>query len=107
MKMIKINEGFTCENKKCGREVEPVAHGTCRNHCPHCLFSMHVDLEVPGDRLSECKGLMAPIGVEIHKKKGPRLEHLCQECGARVFNRAAHDDNWDFICQLSRVPRSA
>ncbi|MFH1012311.1 MAG: RNHCP domain-containing protein [Candidatus Peregrinibacteria bacterium] len=106
MKMIKINEGFTCANKKCGKTVKALEHGTCRNHCPFCLFSMHVDLEVPGDRLSECHGLMAPIGLELNKKKGARVEHLCQLCGFKNFNRTAPDDNLDLICELSRIPRA-
>ncbi len=103
--MIKINEGFTCQNRKCGKTVEALEQGTCRNHCSYCLFSLHMDLEVPGDRLSECHGLMAPIGMDLHKKKGPRVEHLCQECGVRAWNRTAPDDHWELICQLSRIPR--
>ncbi|PIZ71854.1 hypothetical protein COY07_04225 [Candidatus Peregrinibacteria bacterium CG_4_10_14_0_2_um_filter_43_11] len=101
--MRKINEGFTCE--KCKKKVGSHKGGSCRNHCPFCLFSLHIDLNAPGDRLNECEGLMAPIGIEINKKKGVRLEHLCQKCGAKAFNRSAPDDNWDLICQLSRIPR--
>ena len=105
MKLIKINEGFTCKNKKCKKNVAPHAAGSCRNHCPYCLFSLHMDLETPGDRLSECQSLMAPIDSELNKKKGPRLEHMCQSCGYKSFNRVAPDDAWDLICQLSRIPR--
>ena len=28
-----------------------------RNHCPNCLSSLHVD-EEPGDRASDCGGIM-------------------------------------------------
>lgn len=66
---------------------------------------MHVDLEAPGDRLNPCEGLMVPIGLEFSKKKGPRVEHMCQTCGERRFNRLASDDDWDLVCQLSRIPR--
>lgn len=99
----KINEGFKCQ--KCKMPVPPHEAGSCRNHCHHCLYSMHVDLETPGDRLSECKGLMAPIGIELNKKKGTRVIHMCQKCGFKAYNRTAPDDNWDLICQLSRVPQ--
>ncbi len=101
--MIAANEGFTC--LKCGKKVKPHEGGSCRNHCPFCLWSLHVDESVPGDRLSACQGLMAPIGLELNKKKGTRIEHLCQLCGKKIFNRQAPDDNMDLIVQLSRVPR--
>ena len=38
--MKKINESFICLN--CGKKVE-VATRTCRNHCPYCFASLHVD----------------------------------------------------------------
>jgi hypothetical protein len=63
-----------------------------------------VDLDVPGDRMNPCEGIMKPIGIEIHKKKGTRVIHVCVKCGARVYNRTAPDDNWDLICELSRIP---
>jgi len=100
---ITINKGFVC--LKCKKRVKPSTDGSCRNHCPHCLFSLHVDLDVPGDRLSECQGLMVPVGIEINKKKGTRIIHLCQLCGFKNFNRSASDDDWDLICKLSRIPQ--
>lgn len=38
--MRKINESFICVNCK---KYVPEAQKTCRNHCPFCLTSMHVD----------------------------------------------------------------
>ena len=36
------------------RTVVPEGAGSNhRNHCPNCLYSLHVDIE-PGDRESEC-----------------------------------------------------
>ncbi|MBN1258523.1 RNHCP domain-containing protein [Candidatus Peregrinibacteria bacterium] len=102
--MIESNEGFTCKNKKCRKKVLPHTGGSCRNHCPYCLYSMHVDLDVPGDRLSECKGMMVPVTVEMNKKKGARILHVCEKCGFKTYNRVAPDDNWEKICELSRVP---
>ncbi len=101
---ITINEGFTC--KKCGKEVPPNTDGSCRNHCPICLWSLHVDKEVPGDRESECGALMQPIGMEINKRKGLRILHMCQQCGHKSWNRTASDDNYDLICELSRIPQN-
>ncbi|MEL7603985.1 MAG: GTPase RsgA, partial [Bacillota bacterium] len=46
-------ESFTC--KVCGTLVVPEGAGSQhRNHCPHCLSSMHVD-EEPGDRACLCR----------------------------------------------------
>lgn len=100
--MIQANEGFKC--KHCKRSVDPHTGGSCRNHCPYCLYSLHVDLEVPGDRANECMGLMVPIGMEENKKKGTRILHMCQQCGFKGFNRIAPDDDWELICRLSRSP---
>ena len=56
---------FTC--KVCGRLVTPEGAGTShRNHCPNCLSSLHVD-EEPGDRASDCGGVMEPIAVWVRK----------------------------------------
>ena len=52
---------FTC--KVCGWPVVPAGAGSShRNHCPNCLYSLHLDKE-PGDRASDCHGRMEPIGV--------------------------------------------
>jgi hypothetical protein len=47
-----INESFACA--ACGRQVSPRTSG-CRNHCPFCLVSRHVDIH-PGDRANQCQG---------------------------------------------------
>jgi len=101
--MIANNKGFVC--KKCGKKVGKHTGGSCRNHCPFCLYSLHVDLDVPGDRANECQGLMRPVGIELNKKKGIRILHLCQTCGHKAYNCSAPDDNFDLICELSRVPQ--
>ena len=36
-----IDESFICEN--CGKKVEKLGY-SCRNHCPYCLHSKHVDI---------------------------------------------------------------
>ena len=60
------NTGFSC--MKCGKEILPLTNGSYRNHCPHCLSSRHVDNK-PGDRSSQCKGLMKPIGLRFNSKR--------------------------------------
>ena len=62
-----IDEEFVCEN--CGKKVPPLGY-SCRNHCPHCLHSKHVDIN-PGDRAENCHGVLEPIGLEINSKKDP------------------------------------
>ena len=60
-------ESFTC--KVCGRLVTPEGAGSShRNHCPYCLSSLHVDIE-PGDRASDCGGVMEPVAVWVRKKR--------------------------------------
>ena len=51
------NNAFTCVH--CGAEVKPLHNGPVRNHCPVCLYSLHVDVQ-PGDRANDCRGPMAP-----------------------------------------------
>ena len=60
------NETFVCKN--CGRTVVPEGAGSDhRNHCPNCLYSLHVDVE-PGDRASDCGGHMEPVAVWVRNK---------------------------------------
>jgi len=82
------NEPFTCY--RCGRQVPPL-QGGCRNHCPYCLHSQHVDIN-PGDRASDCGGLLVPIGVEHSGKKGWVILFRCERCGASRRNKAALGD---------------
>lgn len=95
--MIKVNEGFKCQN--CG-EINEKAEKTCRNHCKKCLYGLHVDETTPGDRLSECQGLMKPIMLELSGKKGYIIVHKCLKCGKIMKNKAAKDDNIDKISEL-------
>lgn len=84
------NESFTCEH--CKKEVPLHPTGSARNHCPHCLYSKHVDEEKPGDRLSTCHGLMKPIGIDYRKNKGDMIRQKCQKCGKEMLNMVAPDD---------------
>ena len=86
-RFTRIDEGFTCA--WCGLEVKPLGR-TCRNHCPRCLCSLHLDVN-PGDRASGCGGLMKPIAVETDPRRGYIVVHRCETCGAIRRNKAAHD----------------
>ncbi len=96
------DEGFACAH--CGANVPP--HGrTARDHCPHCLWSKHVD-RVPGDRAETCRGDLEPVGIE---RRGSRtmLRYRCVACGAERVNQALLDgeppDRWSVIVALSVV----
>lgn len=85
------HDAFTC--KVCGRLVVPEGAGSDhRNHCPNCLHSLHVD-EEPGDRASNCGGIMEPVGVWVRKGGEWAIIHRCRRCGKISSNRTAADDN--------------
>ena len=97
------NTAFTCLH--CGRQVLPLTNGSFRDHCPFCLYSLHVDEEV-GDRMSGCRGLMEPVGVLFHSKKGYQIRYRCQKCGHEQVNKIAQDtvqpDDMDSSCSLMK-----
>ncbi len=85
------DEVFTC--KVCGRTVTPDGAGSGhRNHCPNCLSSLHVD-EEPGDRASDCGGVMEPIAVWVRNNGEWAIIHRCKRCGKLSSNRVLADDN--------------
>ncbi|MEQ1849696.1 MAG: RNHCP domain-containing protein [Candidatus Peribacteraceae bacterium] len=90
MPFIPREEPFTCEY--CRAAVEPLTKGTYRDHCPVCLFSKHVDRDGPGDRLSECQGMLKPVGIDQDSKKGFVILYTCKKCGKKHRNKAAPDD---------------
>ncbi|WP_207124482.1 RNHCP domain-containing protein [Actinocatenispora comari] len=95
------NTGFRCVH--CHAQIPPHTGGGFRNHCPHCLHSVHVDV-LPGDRAADCGGLLVPIAVDYHSKKGYQLIHRCTRCGATRRNRTATNthspDNPDRLIAL-------
>ena len=97
------DSGFICGH--CGKEVKPLGY-TSRNHCPYCLWSLHVDVN-PGDRANECKGLMEPIRTEPDPKKGFVIIHRCTKCGELRRNKAALNggkgqaDNMSLLIKLT------
>jgi len=98
------NTNFICAN--CGDAVVALTNGSYRNHCPFCLYSLHVD-EIIGDRNSGCNGLMKPVGIEYNSKKGYQIVHVCTECGFKRVNRVAENtempDDFEMILKLTGV----
>lgn len=85
-------ETFKCGH--CRAFVGPtVSGGRHRNHCPLCLYSRHVDRSFPGDRASDCRSLMEPVGVCARPNGEQLVVHRCRGCGAERQNRIAADDN--------------
>ncbi|MDD3498629.1 MAG: RNHCP domain-containing protein, partial [Candidatus Moranbacteria bacterium] len=66
---------------------------------PDCLWSRHVDIN-PGDRLSECGGMMEPIGID-QKKGNYIILHKCIKCGYEKRNRTAEGDDFDAILKVA------
>ena len=93
---------FFCEH--CHQAVPGRAPGTeHRNHCPYCLWSVHVDMK-PGDRRSGCRGGMEPIAVSARNDGEWSLVHRCQACGKVATNRIAGDDNELALLSLAVRP---
>ncbi len=97
---IQRNEGFSCEN--CGKQNQKAA-SSCRNHCQKCLFSKHVDEKIPGDRQSNCLGLMRPTAIDFDGKKGYLIIHECMDCSKEIRNMAAKDDNLETIIAIMKT----
>jgi hypothetical protein len=88
----------TIEDFVCGHCGENVTGSGFTNHCPHCLWSKHVDI-TPGDRASDCNGMMEPIKVEIEKGE-PTITHRCVICRYEKRNRTAQNDSENEIIRL-------
>ncbi|MDK2949259.1 MAG: hypothetical protein PWQ56_424 [Patescibacteria group bacterium] len=96
-KFQKKIESFVCQ--KCGNKVNGQGY---TDHCPECLWSKHVDIN-PGDRKSECFGLMEPIGAKVKKDKYI-IYYSCTKCGYNHRVKSAPDDNFEKIVQIINKP---
>lgn len=92
-KFSKCVENFICE--KCGEYVKGDGY---TNHCPHCLWSKHVDVN-PGDRKSHCREMMEPIRTEYTKGEFI-IVHRCTKCGIEKRIKAAENDKKDLLFAL-------
>jgi len=93
---------FRCQH--CRSEILRSAHGTVhRNHCPQCLWSVHLD-ERPGDRRSSCRGGMEPIAIWVREDGEWSLVHRCCGCHVVRVNRVAGDDSEFALLSLAARP---
>ena len=94
---IQNNNAFICKN--CKSDVQK-HKSSSRNHCTKCLYSLHIDENIPGDRKSSCLGVMEPIFIEQKHQKFV-ITHKCQKCGKISKNIIADDDNTNQIILLT------
>jgi uncharacterized protein (DUF983 family) len=100
-RLARENPDFRCAHCQQWVISDPLLAGVQhRNHCPHCLWSRHMDLQQAGDRLAACHGAMRPLGLAMKtspkRYPGPgelMLVHHCTACGQDSLNRLAADDD--------------
>jgi len=90
-----IDENFICLN--CGNNVKRLEY-SARDHCPFCLYSMHLDNN-PGDRSAMCGGLLVPFDIE-KLSDNYKIIYKCEKCGAIKKNKTARDDSFDEILKI-------
>ncbi len=95
-KFKKTVEDFNCEN--CGEGVNGDGY---TNHCPHCLWSKHVDV-YPGDRAETCGGLMEPIDTEGAGDDWKVIQKCCK-CGKIHKNKLSVNDNFDKLVSIKKT----
>jgi rubrerythrin len=93
-KFQRTKEDFNCTH--CGQVVFGTGY---TNHCPKCLWSKHVDIN-PGDRKSECGGMMTPVQAEFKAGEWTLL-HRCEVCGFEKKNKTVPDDDLNAILKLA------
>jgi len=87
-------EDFTCEH--CGAQVKGNGY---TNHCPHCLWSRHIDIN-PGDRAAACGALMEPVRVE-GTTDDYHIWHRCTKCKMLRRNKTAAGDSVEALLALA------
>jgi len=93
-----MTDHYTCIH--CGMPIAAFAYGTHhRNHCPHCLWSRHVDIRA-GDRACLCRGPMEPIALWQKEDGEIMILHRCRTCGTIKANRCAGDDDEQALQRL-------
>ena len=95
------NDTFTC--KVCGRLCTPQGAGSDhRNHCPNCLSSLHVDIE-PGDRESDCGGIMEPAAVWVRRGGEWAIIHRCRRCGGLLTSKEGVRNGIGHVCRMKAL----
>ena len=97
MKQFEKNDNsFVCV--WCKKRVPELKYSS-RDHCTHCLASLHIDVN-PGDRANECCGILFPIDVTISGKRGYIIQYKCSKCGKLHNNKSAQDDEFSTILKV-------
>jgi len=92
----KKKEDFTCDI--CGEKVQGSGY---TDHCPNCLHGKHEDVN-PGDRMSECKGIMKPVKT-FHNRTGFVISYVCKKCGMEKRVKAAVKDNKELLFEFLKA----
>lgn len=98
-KRVEVSEPFKCRHCRAFVGIPPTG-GRNRNHCPLCLYSLHVDGKTAGDRASDCRSLMAPVGTFYRPNLEQVVVHRCLGCDFTRYNRVAADDNPVVLARL-------
>lgn len=91
---IRKKEDFVCEH--CGEKV--IGNGYT-DHCPRCLWGKHVDRETPGDRDSDCRGLMEPQRV-LYEKGKYKIRYKCTKCNHEFGVRSGENDDQELLVNM-------
>lgn len=71
------------------------------DHCPKCLWGKHVDEEIPGDRASECRGMMEPIETRCQMTDVRyKIKYRCIKCGHEFWVREGKGDDREKLVEL-------
>ncbi len=107
-----MEDSFQCKHCRALVTTSSITSGVQnRNHCPYCLWSRHMDLHEPGDRLCACKAPMQPLGLTVKKSKKKytsrnsgelMIIHRCVECSHTSINRIAADDDSQALLDIFR-----
>jgi len=84
---IFVDEAFRCGH--CQKSV-PIGGVMIRDHCPFCLWGRHLD-NIPGDRASNCGGLMKPLHFSFAGDTR-WIHYSCTQCH-HVFRVRSHPDD--------------
>lgn len=86
-------EDFKCNNCKL------IVYGNgYTNHCPRCLYSLHVDV-FPGDRAESCRGLMVPLRA-VSDSGNYLIVHRCVSCRKTSRIKSHSQDNFEALISL-------
>lgn len=89
------------ENFECGNCGEKVVGDGYTDHCPKCLWGKHVDEEIPGDRASDCQGLMKPTFAEFSINNFQfTIKYKCTKCRHEFNVREGKNDDRELLMEL-------